>query len=84
MVQEKVNKFLEVLPWRIGTLKYFEIEIKKYPSGAMRGKWGQIGTNGTKRDHTLPNWTKRGQTGLNGANRAKWGKQGQIGPQGAK
>ena len=53
-------------PWQIGTLKYFEIEIKKCPSRAMQGKWGQIGPNGTKRDQTEPNWTKRGQMGPNG------------------
>ena len=67
-------------PWRIDTLKYFEIRIKKCPSGAMRGKWGQIGPNGTKRDQTGPNWSKRSQMGPNGV---KQGKRGQIGPQGA-
>ena len=50
-------------PWRIGTLKYLEIEIKKWPSGARRGKWGQIGTNGTKQDQIGPNVAKWGQTG---------------------
>ena len=53
-------------PWVIGTLKYFEIEIKKCPSGVMRGKWGQNGPNGTTRDQTGPNWTKRSQLGPNG------------------
>ena len=69
---------LQNTPWRIGTLKYFEIEIKKCPSGAMRGKWGQIGPNGTKQDQIGPNGAKWGQTGSNRA------KRGQIGPQGAK
>ena len=46
------GKFRGWSPWRIGTLKYSEMEIKKCPSGAMRGKWGQIGPNGTKRDQT--------------------------------
>ena len=49
-------------PWQIGTLKYLEIEIKKWPSGARRGKRVQIGPIGTYRT----NWTKWGQMGLNG------------------
>ena len=44
------------------------------PSGAMRGKWGQIGPNGTKRDQTGPNWTKQGQMGSNRAKRANGAK----------
>ena len=33
------EKFIfNTTPWQIGTLKYFEIKIKKCPSGAMRGK----------------------------------------------
>ena len=55
-------------PWQIGTLKYFEIKIKKCPNWA---KWDQAGPNRTKLDQTEPNGAKRGQTGLNGANRAK-------------
>ena len=58
-------------PWQIGTLKYLEIEIKKWPSGARRGQIGPIGPNGTKRDQARPNGAKWGQTGLNGANGAK-------------
>ena len=50
--------------WRIGTLKYLEIKIEKWPS---RAKWGQAGQDGAKLC----------QTGQNGA---KWVKQGQTGP----
>ena len=68
-------------PCRIGTLKYLEMEIEKWPSGARQGKLGQTGPNGTKQDQTGPNWTKGGQAG---SNRAKRGKRGQIGPHWAK
>ena len=47
-------------PWQIGTLKYLEIEIKKWPSGDRRGKWGRIGPNGTKQDQIGPNGVKQG------------------------
>ena len=58
-------------PWRSGTLKYLEIDIKKWPSGAKSGQLDQTGPNGTKWDQTGPNGAKQGQTGLNGANWAK-------------
>ena len=44
-------------PWRIGTLKYLEMKIKKWPS---RANWGQArpnGPNGAKQ-------VKQGQTDL--------------------
>ena len=34
---------LSPAPWRIGTLKYLEIEIKKWPSRTGGDKKGQIG-----------------------------------------
>ena len=43
--------------------------MKKWPSGDRRGKWGQIGPNGTKQDQIGPNGVNRGQTGQNWANR---------------
>ena len=67
---------------RIGTLKYLEIEIEKWSSGA---KWGQMEPNGIKRGQTRPNRAKQGQTRPNenkrsqeGAKMAKWGQTGLI------
>ena len=58
---------MSVTPWRIGTLKYLEIEIEKWPSGAMWGQMGQNWANWTKQDQTGPNRAKWGRTGSNGA-----------------
>ena len=72
-------------PWRIGTLKYLEIKIEEWPSGAKRGqtgangaKWCQIGLNGAKRSQAGPKKALRGQTWQKGPNGAKWGQMGLI------
>ena len=37
-----------IAPWRIGTLKYFEMKIEKWPSRAKWVQAGQKGPNGAK------------------------------------
>ena len=51
------NSEIRLTPWRIATLKYLEIEIKKL------GQVGQMGTNWAKWYQTGPNRTKLDQTG---------------------
>ena len=60
-------------PWRIGTLKYLEMKIEKWPS---RVKWGQAGAYGAKWCQTGSNKAKRGQTGQKGPYGAKCGQKG--------
>ena len=72
-VHEEFNATIS--PLRIGTLKYLEINIEKWPSGA---KQGQPGPSRANRGQQGPTGVDQGHQGPTGANR------GQMRPNEAK